>query len=106
MYKKINLDPNFRAESQDVVGHWDCVDIQHDAIYDVFVTQDQVTIDLQSRGYLYNNTTRHLTGGYPDGSWIGYFAWGCSVPEFEYYAPLYEWVVGRIEGPIDRKSVV
>jgi hypothetical protein len=129
LYGKINRDPNFRAESQDVVGHWDCVDIQHDVIYDGYATQDQVTVDLQSKGYLYNNTTRYLTGGYDNGTWNGYFAWGCSVPEFEYQpwdmraslavekqgaydrklirsyhcvlnAPLYEWVVGRIVGPI------
>lgn len=105
------------------------MDIQHDVIYDWYVTQDQVTVDLQSKGYLYNDTTRQLTGGYADGTWNGYFAWGCSVPGFEYQpwdmraslavekesaydrklirsyhcvlnAPLYEWVVGRIEGPI------
>jgi hypothetical protein len=32
LYQKINQDPNFRAKSQDAVGHWDCVDIQHDVI--------------------------------------------------------------------------
>jgi hypothetical protein len=129
LYEKINQDPNFRAESQDVVGHWDCVDIQHDVIYDWNLTQAEVTADLQSKGYLYNNTTRQLTGGYADGTWNGYFAWGCSVPQTEYQpwdmraslsvekqsqydrklirsyrcvlnAPLYEWVVGRIEGKI------
>lgn len=81
LYKKLNEAPNFRAESQDVVGHWNCVDIQHDVTYYWNTTQTEVVTDLENRGYLYRETTTYKADGYPDGSWDGLLAWGSSVPD-------------------------
>jgi hypothetical protein len=81
LYKKLNEAPNFRAESQDVVGYWNCVDIQHDVTYYWNTTQTEVVTDLVNRGYLYPGTTAYNQGGFPNGTWAGLMAWGSSVPD-------------------------
>jgi len=82
LYLKVNEASNFRADMRDVIGHWNCVDIQHDVLYDQNMALTAVITDLVDRGYLYSsNTTSYKRDGYPDDTWDGLLAWGPSIPD-------------------------
>ena len=68
---------------QDVLGYWNCVDIQHDITYDTSkVSYLNTYYDLIDRGYLYSNSS---TDDYvfPDGSYSSLVFWGASVADDE-----------------------
>ena len=102
IFRKVNGDVNFRADVQDIIGHWNCVYVQ-DITYNGNTTQDEVINDLTSRGYLYNGTNLWAGGDLPGGGWTYLWSWGPSVPDnvnmtWEVRASItYDWL-----GPFDR----
>jgi len=81
IFRKVNGAPNFRADVQDVVGNWNCLDINDDITYSGETDQQGVIDDLISKGYLYNNTIAEI-GPLPGGGWATFFSWGSSVGDF------------------------
>jgi hypothetical protein len=81
IFRKVNGDLNFRAASQDIVGHWICQDIQQDIHYNTSVSYEYVVADLIGKGYLNNNTNHYLSSGFPDGSWDRLLSWSPSVQD-------------------------
>ncbi|KAH8757832.1 hypothetical protein F5882DRAFT_444401 [Hyaloscypha sp. PMI_1271] len=78
IYWKANADLNFRATSEDVVGSWNCTDIQHDIGYAANTTGSAILTSLQQMGYLYNTSTG-CWNNYPDHSTSDLLFWGASV---------------------------
>jgi hypothetical protein len=82
IFRKVNGAPDFRADVQDVVGHWNCVDINHDITYSGEIDQQGVIDDLVRRGYLYDGNNYAEIGPLPGGGWEWFFAWSSSVGDF------------------------
>lgn len=82
IYRKANGAPNFRADSQDVLGYWNCVDVQHDVVYETpEFNISEATNDLVSKGYLYDAFQSWCGETFPDGSWDSFVIWSASVPD-------------------------
>ena len=78
IYWKVNGDPNFHAEPEDVIGNWGCANVNNDLTYDVDTSQDEVLADLVSRGYLYSNWVRESTAN-GLGAYTHLVAWSSSA---------------------------
>jgi len=81
IFRKVNGAPTFRADVDDVVGNWNCVDINEDITYSGETDPQGLIDDLISKGHLYNQTVSEI-GEYPDGRWSTLFSWGASVGDF------------------------
>jgi hypothetical protein len=80
IYWKVNADPNFRADSQDVIGNWICVDMQNDTVYPANLTlsPQNVLDDLANRGLMYHGSSA-TAGNIPNSGWNTFIGWGASV---------------------------
>ena len=81
IYRKVNTAPNFRADPQDILGSWNCVDIYHDIVYNAWeVSYTDTMKDLVSKGYLYENTST-AAWKFDNGTYCSLVSWGTSVPD-------------------------
>ena len=56
IYSKVNLDRNFQAQTEDIVGRWNCNDVEDDQVYELGASKADITQDLRSRGLLFDTT--------------------------------------------------
>jgi hypothetical protein len=59
IYWKVNNDTSFRADAEDVIGNWICVNV-NETSYPTTMTPDEIVIDLANNGFLYGNTSQVL----------------------------------------------
>ena len=52
IYSKLNNDPAFRADSQDIVGQWECINTDQDVGYPAYSNLTDVAADLNDRGII------------------------------------------------------
>ena len=57
IYSKVNLDRNFQAQTEDIVGRWNCNDMEDDQVYELGTSKADIAQDLRSRGLLFDTTT-------------------------------------------------
>lgn len=55
IYWKVNGDPEFSAQAQDVLGGWVCAIVNDNRSYSNDVNIDFIMMDLVNSGYLYPN---------------------------------------------------
>lgn len=65
IYHKVNSDPTFRADAQDVIGQWECHDVEQDASYSADSNLTQVADDLVNRGILFDASSSSCWDQYP-----------------------------------------
>ena len=81
IYWKVNRDLNFRADTVDVAGQWNCTDINHDIEYVANTTPLAIAEDLIQRGYIYdNNKGSYCRSSYGNGTFSHLIVWDTSVP--------------------------
>lgn len=66
IYKKINTDPNFRADSRDVLGQWVCEFTGVEAIYTGDASPAAIESDMLSRGLIYGESYDYSFQEWPD----------------------------------------
>jgi hypothetical protein len=79
IFRKANGNTNFRAEEQDILGHWECQETQPSLKYNNTISARAVFQDLIDGGYLYENTSDYYASGFPDDSWDRFLAWSPSA---------------------------
>jgi hypothetical protein len=82
IFWKVNADPNFRADPQDVVGYWVCDIVNNDIVYptNISLTSQDVFEDLMAKGFLYQGSSL-ASGTTPGSGWNNLVAWGSSVED-------------------------
>jgi hypothetical protein len=81
IFVKSNGNSHFRAEEQDILGHWECQEAQPSLKYNKTVGFKAVFRDLIDKGYLYENTSDLYVSGFPSGSWDRFLAWSPSADD-------------------------
>jgi hypothetical protein len=74
VYQKVNSDTTFRADTQDIVGKWNCSDVGDDQNYPAGKNITDVFNDLWSQNLLYGNFF-YCADHYPDNTYNHLTAW-------------------------------
>jgi hypothetical protein len=74
IYQKVNNDKTFRADTQDIVGKWNCSDVDDDQQYPAGNNITDVFNDLWSKNLLYGNFF-YCADHYPDNTYNHLTAW-------------------------------
>jgi hypothetical protein len=68
IYWKVNRDLNFRADTLDVAGQWNCKDINNDIEHDADTTPNAIVADLANKGYIYRKEAPNCASNYGNGT--------------------------------------
>jgi hypothetical protein len=82
IYEKVNSDLMFRADTQDVVGKWNCQDVGDDQQYPAGEDYNALFSDLASRNLLFENVF-YCLDQYPDNTTNHFVAWSSPLTDFE-----------------------
>ena len=77
IFRKANTDQYFRADTEDVLGTWECQFTGNDT-YPYTANMTDIILDLQSKNRLYDNTTAWWDNGISPAGWNSLTAWSPS----------------------------
>jgi hypothetical protein len=82
IFKKVNTDIHFRADTKDVVGEWRCSATGEDRSYPADTNSKDIFQSLNAEGLLFNKSWSSCWNRYPDYSTSDLFIWSASQDDF------------------------
>jgi hypothetical protein len=82
IFNKTNTDPSFRADALDIMGQWDCEQVGQDSIYPAQTSPTSISMDLESRGLLYDEWSSSATQFIGNNWYVQLLTWSSSVSDW------------------------
>lgn len=83
IYRKVNSDPTFRADTEDIIGRWKCETAGNDVTYPARESQDAIMIDLYEKDLLYNYYAPEATNYIGINVYLQFLVWSSAVGNWD-----------------------